>query len=99
MRPDPILALKKQLGEEILRSVSTLNVSIAAVVLGIGAPRLADLRHGRVARFSVERLIRILAVVDRRVTVTVTNEGSEEIRWFRVLKARRDATSGSEARV
>lgn len=88
MRPDPIPQLKQKLADEILDAVSSLNVTIAASVLGIGASRLADLRHGRVGRFSVERLIRILAVIDRRVSLTVVNEGAAEIRWFRVLRER-----------
>ena len=91
MLSDPIPALKQQLAREILKSIARLNVTIAADVLEIGRPRLSDLRHGRVARFSVERLIRILATVDRQVAVSVVNVGEPEIRWFRILRERRDA--------
>ena len=97
MEPDPIFALKRQLADEILAAVSELNVSIAALVLEIGASRLADLRHGRIARFSVERLIRMLAAIDRRVSITVITEGSGEIRWFRMLSQRRARAEGDDA--
>jgi predicted XRE-type DNA-binding protein len=93
MLPDPIPALKQQLADEILASVARLNVTIAAMVLEIDSSRLADLRHGRVARFSVERLIRMLATVDRRVTLTVANVGEENIRWFRARRAKHSALS------
>lgn len=83
MLPDAIPALKQQLADEILASVAQLNVSIAALVLEIDSSRLADLRHGRVSRFSVERLIRLLGKVDRRVTMSVANVGPDRIRWFR----------------
>ena len=90
MLANPIPALKQQLAREILASITQLNVTIAADVLQIGPARLADLRHGRVARFSVERLILILATIDRRVALSVVNVGEPEIRWFRILRERRD---------
>ena len=62
----------------------------ALPILQIGPARLADLRHGRVARFSVERLILMLATIDRRVALSVVNVGEREIRWFRILRERRD---------
>jgi predicted XRE-type DNA-binding protein len=89
MPPDPIAPLKRQLADEILGAVARLNVSIAARVLDIDASRFADLRHGRIQRFSVERLIRMLAVIERRVSLTVVNAGDAEVRWFRMLNERR----------
>ena len=90
MLANPIPALKQQLAREILSSIANLNVTIAADVLQIGPARLADLRHWRVARFSVERLILMLATIDRRVALSVVNVGEPEIRWFRILRERRD---------
>jgi predicted XRE-type DNA-binding protein len=88
MAIDPIPALKQQLADEILASVDHINRTIAADVLEINQARMSDLRHGRVARFSVERLIRILATIDRRVTMQITNSGASRIAWFRVLRER-----------
>jgi predicted XRE-type DNA-binding protein len=84
---DPIVALKRQLADAILTIAAQTNTSVAALALGIGAPRLSDLRHGRLKRFSIERLIRVLATVDRRVEFTVTTVGPEQVRWFALVAA------------
>ena len=68
---DPIPALKRQLANEILSIANQLNFWLAAALLGIDASRLSDLRRGRIARFSVERLIRMLATAERRVELRV----------------------------
>lgn len=67
--------LKQQLRREILRLVDRWDQLVAARRVGIGQPRMSDLRHGRVERFSLERLIRILATVDHRVDITIVNIG------------------------
>jgi predicted XRE-type DNA-binding protein len=82
MLDDPIPALKRRLANEILRLADQTNMHVAARRFGIDVPRMSDLRRGRIARFSVERLIRILATVDRRVDVTVVTTTSASIRWF-----------------
>ena len=89
MAADPIPALKQQLVSALLSRLANLNVSIAARVIEVDDARMSDLRHGRIARFSVERLIRLLATVDQRVTLTVVNEGPHDVRWFRILGERR----------
>lgn len=48
--------------------------------MGIDPPRLSDLRHGRIERFSLERLIRILDAVGQTVTLQV--EGPMYVRWW-----------------
>jgi len=68
-----------------------MPVTVAARRLGIDAARMCDLRRGRITRFSVERLIRILATVDRGVTLTVVLTGPERICWFPKLRARKIA--------
>ena len=82
MLDDPIPALKRQLADAILDLASQTNFFLAAKRLGIDEARLSDLRHGRVARFSVERLIRILATVDRRVDIEIVATTSRPIPWF-----------------
>jgi predicted XRE-type DNA-binding protein len=88
---DPILALKRQLADAILAVSSGKPIIVAARRLGIDPARMCDLRRGRIARFSVERLIRILATVDRGVTVTVVQKSFEPVCWFPKLRAKRDA--------
>ena len=92
MSDDSILALKRQLADSILELAGHMPVTVAGRRLGIGPARMCDLRHGRVARFSVERLIRILGTVDRDVRLTVVSRNAEKINWFPKLRARRGLT-------
>ena len=93
---DPIPALKQQLAGALVERLANLNVGIAAMVIEVDDARMSDLRHGRIARFSVERLIRLLAKVDQRVTLTVVNEGTPDVRWFRILRERRKTPRDAE---
>ena len=63
MLDGPIGSLERQLADEVLEIASHTNMHVSARVFRIDVPRMSDLRHGRIARFSVERLIRILATV------------------------------------
>ena len=71
MSENPIPALKQQLADEILLVTQEMNFWLAADLLEIDTSRLSDLRRGRVARFSLERLIRLLVLTERRVELTV----------------------------
>lgn len=88
-----ILAMKRQLADAIVALAGCMPYPIAARRLGIDPARMCDLRRGRIARFSVERLVRILATVDRRVTLTVVANSHAEICWFPKIRARRRAES------
>ena len=88
MTDDPIPLLKRQLADAILALAAETNMHVAARRFGIGVPRMSDLRRGRIARFSVERLIRILATVDRRVEIHVVANTQRPIDWFRQLRRR-----------
>lgn len=84
---DPIPELKEKLAREILAVVGYLNQHVAARVLGIDQPRMSDLLHGRLERFSASKLIRILAHIDRRVDIAVVNEGEPVLRWFKLIQS------------
>ena len=62
--------------------MSRTNMHVSARVFRIDVPRMSDLRHGRIARLSVERLIRIRATVDRRVDLSVVATGRIAIHWY-----------------
>jgi predicted XRE-type DNA-binding protein len=89
MLDDPLPALKRQLAEEIVRISRQTNFHVAAPALGIDEARLSDLRRGRVDRFSVDRLIRILATVDRRVDLRIVPVAGERVSWFTIIRQRR----------
>src|SRR5437763_8914037 len=78
---DAIPALKRQLHRELIRLVGHVNQSVSAGRLGISQPRMSNLLRGRLEGFSLEMLIRLLARLDRRVDLTVTNIGGPFIRF------------------
>ena len=77
MSNDPIPELKLQLAREIVRLADQTNFFVAAMALGIDYPRLSDLRKGRLKRFSLQKLIRILATVERKVTLEIGYDGPQ----------------------
>jgi predicted XRE-type DNA-binding protein len=71
---DPIPALKQQLGAELARLVAGWNNDDIAYLIGTDRRRIADLRRVKLARFSLERLIRFLVRLDYRVEITLIEE-------------------------
>jgi len=68
---DPIPDLKEQLRREIVSLVGSWDQYVAAARLGIDQPRMSDLKRGRLERFSLEKLIRVLANIDQSVEIAV----------------------------
>ena len=58
--PDPIPALKRQAGAELARFVAGWNGDDIGAYLGTDRSRVADLRRGKLDRFSLETLLRLL---------------------------------------
>ena len=52
--------LKREAGARLARFVRDWNGDDIATVLGTDRSRVADLRHGRLDRFSLEMLVRLL---------------------------------------
>lgn len=69
--PDPIPELKEQLRREIMALVGRWEPFVAARRLGTDQPRMSDLKRGRLERFSLQKLIRMLANVEQSVEITV----------------------------
>jgi predicted XRE-type DNA-binding protein len=61
MAVDPIPELKRQAGAALVPIVKHWNSVDIAVLLGTERERIAELRRGKLDRFSLERLIRFLA--------------------------------------
>jgi predicted XRE-type DNA-binding protein len=96
--PDPIPALKQRLADEITRLLAHYNQGFAACMLGLEQPRMSELLSGKLNRFGVQRLIRLLANLDRRVELTIVQPADPRIRltqqfWHRVERTRRPRTS------
>jgi predicted XRE-type DNA-binding protein len=75
MLEDPIPALKERLAKLIIEEIHEPNIYTAGTILGLDQPRMWDFYHGRLERFSVQKLIRILARINRRVDITITAVG------------------------
>ena len=84
---DPIPAIKERLRQVIVHEVRELGQDFAASVLGIDQPRMSNLERGRLERFSVEKLIRILATIDQRVLVSTVSERKGPLR-MRIRRGR-----------
>ena len=81
---DPIPELKEQLRQSILAEVGKWSQQTAAGVLHIDPARMSNLERGRLERFSLEKLIRILALIDQRVDIEVVNARNGPLRIFNV---------------
>lgn len=80
---DPIPEIKERLRQLILYEVRELAQELAAEALGIDQPRMSDMERGKLDRFSVEKLIRILATVDQRVVISTVNERPGPLGMFK----------------
>ena len=72
---DPIPGLKEQLRQAILAAVGRMNQTVAARIVGVHEARMSNIELGRLERFSVQKLIRLLARLNRRVDLTVVIVG------------------------
>jgi predicted XRE-type DNA-binding protein len=75
MIDDPIPALKEQLGRSILAEIGPTSQLAAARMLGLDEARMSNIEHGRLERFSLQKLIRLLARINRRIDLTVVAVG------------------------
>jgi predicted XRE-type DNA-binding protein len=85
---DPVPALKRQLAATILSLAEDTHPALAGRVLGVDEPRMSDLSRGKLARLSLQQLIRMLANVDCRVVMRVEVPGTGQIRWFALFRQR-----------
>jgi len=76
MTTDPIPQLKEQLRREIVAAVARYSLVVAADRLAIGMSSMSRLNSGKLERFSMEKLIRILATSGRRVELKVIDESA-----------------------
>jgi predicted XRE-type DNA-binding protein len=68
---DPIPELKRLAAAEVCRAVEGCTLAEAAAFIRLDRWRVADLRAGRLQRFSLETLIRFLSRVDAEVSLEI----------------------------
>ena len=71
VRDNPIPTLKEELARVIVGRLTGWTQDYAAAMAGTDQPRISDLRHGRLGRFSLERLILMSVKLGGEVTVNV----------------------------
>lgn len=72
---DVIDQLKREAGARLARFVHDWNGDDIGTVLGVDRSRVADLRHGRLARFSLEMLVRLLVRAGYTVELRAEAQG------------------------
>ena len=72
---DTIDQLKRDAGALLARYVRDWNGDDIATVLGTDRSRVADLRHGRLTRFSLEMLLRLLVRAGYRLELRAEAHG------------------------
>ena len=72
MADDPIPELKRHAAEVLVRVAACWDQNQAAVMLRTDQPRISNLRHGRLERMSLERLIRWLVRARCEVELRIT---------------------------
>jgi predicted XRE-type DNA-binding protein len=67
------LLVKAELAAKIIAEIERrrLTQSQAAEILGIDQPKVSALRQGKLAGFSIERLLRFLLLLGRDVEITI----------------------------
>jgi predicted XRE-type DNA-binding protein len=74
--------MKQRLAREIVAFFGHFDQFIAGSILGVDQPRFSDLQRGRLERFSLQKLVRMLARIDRRVELTVIHLGHKRPRQY-----------------
>ena len=73
MQPNAFIEqLKQQAAAEFSRVTADLPSAHIVIMTRLDQPRVSDLRHGRLKRFSLERLLVVLNDLGHRADVTFT---------------------------
>ena len=70
---DPVPELKRAAGAELAGIVTGWNGNDIAYVLGTDRFRIAELRRGKLDRFSLETLLRFLARAGRQIELRISD--------------------------
>ena len=71
-RADTVGACKRQITAALVHALDGWTQANAAVLLCLDQPRVSNLRNGRLERFSLDQLARLLERVDAEVELTIT---------------------------
>lgn len=88
---DPVPALKQRLAAEVVACVESPTGIGSRPHFVLGGPALSNLRLGRLDRYSVQGLMRLLVKLGYEVCVTVTPPGEVIRRQYRHRRLALDA--------
>lgn len=74
-REDPVLPLKRQLAGDLAGALKGWRPTEIYFRLRLDQPRVWELRHGRLERFSLQRLVRLLAELGYDTSISVVKRG------------------------
>ncbi len=78
---DTVGAFKRQMAAAVVSALAGWTQANAAALLHIDQPRVSNLRNGRLERFSLNQLTRLLEHVDASVELIITAHPSRR-RWL-----------------
>ena len=73
---DPVDVLKQQLARELINALKGWKPTEIYFRLRLDQPRVWELRRGKLERFSLQRLVRLLGEMRYEVVVTVSKQPS-----------------------
>ena len=71
---DPVDTLKHQLALELVNALKSWKPTEIYFRLRLDQPRVWELRRGKLERFSLQRLVRLLAEMQYEVTLTIAKQ-------------------------
>ena len=88
---DPIPELKKRVSDELVKLVDSWTQWNAAVLLHVNQTQISELRAGKLERFSLDRLVRLLARAGRKIEIRTTSDGASAVFRHTLVDGRRPA--------
>lgn len=88
--PDPVPALKEQLARTIAERLEGWDLANGAALLRTDAAKLSRIRNGNLGEFSLQRLVRFLAILGDDVTIACTSWEERRVRARYEAAARRN---------
>jgi predicted XRE-type DNA-binding protein len=70
---DPIPELKKRVSDELVKLIDNWTQWNAAVLLHVSQTQISEIRAGKLERFSLDRLVRLLARAGRKIEIRTTS--------------------------
>jgi predicted XRE-type DNA-binding protein len=85
---DPIPELKKRVSDELVKLIDNWTQWNAAVLLHVSQTQISEIRAGKLERFSLDRLVRLLARAGRKIEIRTTSARASAVFRHRLVDSR-----------